>query len=183
MDNMIFKYKQDNFNSKLNVLINNDFFNCSIQENNNDNNYITIIGNIKNSQLYKKMAIMAPNPIDKITSFSGKGLPFPCEKIAFDNTPNFQIINNDGNINVIFKYPNSYYTPDGYNKICSPVVISLDDKKIIIELKDLCPLKTLRDRQRGDPNFYGIKEFVLPIGTAEEVMNNYSNAKYKLNIA
>lgn len=179
---MIFKYKENN-NSPLNVLINNDLLFCSIQENSNDKNYITIIGNIKNPQLYKKMAIMAPNPIDKITSFSGKGLPFPCERIAFENTPNFQIINNDGNINVIFKYPNSYYTPDGYNKICSPVVISLDSKKIIIELKDLCPLKTIRDRQRGDPNFYGVREFVLPIGTAEEVMNNYSYAKYTLNIA
>lgn len=180
---MILKYNQDNFNSKINVTIDNEFISCTIIENDTDVNFININGIIKNPQFYKKMVVMAPNPIDKITSFSGKGLPFPCEMIAFDNTPNFKTINNDGNINVIFKYPNSYYTPDGYNKISSPVVFSLDDKKIIIELKDLCPLKTLRDRKRGDPNFYGVREFVLPIGTAEEVMNNYSYAKYTLNIA
>lgn len=178
---MIFKYKEENVNSMINFTIDNEYIFCNIQE--YDKKSIIIKGNIKRPKLYKKMAVMAPNPIDKITSFSGKGMPFPCEYIAFENTPNFEIINNDGYFNVIFKYPNSYYTPDGYNKISSPVVISLDDKKIIMELKDLCPLKTLRDRKRNDPNFYGVREFVLPIGTAEEVMNNYAYAKHKLNIA
>ena len=165
------------------MVINNEFINCSIIEDDVDKNFIIIKGNVKNQNNYKKMAIMAPNPIDTITSFSGKALPYPCEMIAFENTPNFKVITADGNIDIRMKYPNSYYTPDGYNKIVSPVIISLDDKKIIIEMKDKCPLKTLRDRQRGNPSFYGKREFILPIGTAEEVMNNYSYAKYKYNIA
>jgi hypothetical protein len=173
----------DNNKSLLSYAVSDIDFSLAIKEDENDNNYINIKGIINYPNKYTKMAIMAPNPIDRITSFSGKALPFPCEMIAFENTPNFNVINSNGIIDVNMKYPNSYYTPDGYNKIVSPVIISLDEKKIIIELKDRCPLKTLRDRQRGDPSFYGRKEFVIPIGTAEEVMNNYAHAKYNLNIA
>lgn len=161
--------------------IDNEYVNCSIGE--KINNKIKINGYIKNHANYSKMAIMAPNPIDKITSFSGKGLPFPCELIAFENTPNFEIISSSGVFDIEFIYPNSYYSPDGYTKIISPIIISLDGKKIIIQLKDMCPLKTLRDRSRGDPKFYGLRELILPIGTAEEVMNNYSYAKLAYNIA
>ena len=161
--------------------VDNEYINCIVEKNNN--NKIKISGFIKNHANYYKMAIMAPNPIDKITSFSGKGLPFPCELIAFENTPNFEIINSNGVIDVLFDYPNSYYAPNGYTKIISPIIISLDGKKIIIQLNDLCPLKTLRDRSRGDPNFYGMRELILPIGTAEEVMNNYAYSKLKYNIA
>ena len=161
--------------------VDNEYINCIVEKKNN--NKIKISGFIKNYMNYSKMAIMAPNPIDKITSFSGKGLPFPCELIAFENTPNFEIINSTGRIDVLFDYPNSYYTPNGYTKIISPIIISLDGKKIIIQLNDLCPLKTLRDRSRGDPNFYGMRELILPVGTAEEVMNNYAYAKLHYNIA
>lgn len=160
--------------------VNNEYIQCTLEK---IKNTVIIKGFVKNPNNYKKMAITAPNPSDRITSFSGKNLPFPCEMIAFENTPNFQIIASDGNINVEFLYPNSYYSPDGRTKIKSPIIISLDGKKIIIELKDICPLKTLRDRIRGDPNFYGMKEFILPIGTAEEVMRNYAFAKTAHNIA
>ena len=161
--------------------VDNEYISCVIEKSNN--NKITINGFVKNYMNYSKMAIMAPNPIDTITSFSGKGLPFPCELIAFENTPNFEIIPSNGIINVEFLYPNSYYSPNGYTKIISPVIISLDGKKIIIQLDDMCPLKTLRDRSRGDPKFYGMRELILPIGTAEEVMHNYAYAKINYNIA
>ena len=150
--------------------VDNEYINCVIG--NRNNNKIKITGFVKNPMNYSKMAILAPNPIDTITSFSGKGLPF-----------NFEIINSNGNINVDFSYPNSYYAPNGYTKIISPIIISLDGKKIIIQLDDICPLKTLRDRSRGDPKFYGMRELILPIGTAEEVMNNYAFAKLTYNIA
>lgn len=158
----------------------NQYANINIK---NINYKLYIKGFIKSPNNYKNKAIIAPNPIDKITSFSGNGLPFPCETIAFENTPNFSIIPDNGKIDVIFSYPNSYYTPDGYTKIKSPIIIHLDEIKIIIELKDICPLKTLRDRVRGNPNFYGLRELILPVGTAENVMNNYSKAKLIYNIA
>jgi hypothetical protein len=161
--------------------VDNEYITCVIGKKINDK--IKISGFVKNPMNYSKMAITAPNPIDVITSFSGKGLPFPCELIAFENTPNFEIINSGGKFDVEFLYPNSYYSPDGYTKIISPIIISLDGKKIIIQLKDCCPLKTLNDRSRGDPKFYGMREIILPIGTAEETMNNYAYAKYTYNIA
>ena len=34
-------------------------------------------------------------------------------------------------------------------------------EKYIIELDDLCPLKTLRDRKRSDPSFYALKEILI----------------------
>lgn len=160
--------------------IDNDYVSCSIKK---INNKLLIKGFVKNPMNYKKKILIAPNPVDKITSFSGKNLPFPCESIAFENTPNFKVIDDNGLIDVEFSYPNSYYSPDGYKKIKSPIVFSLDDKKIIIELKDYCPLKTLSDRSRGDPNYYAMREYVLPLGTAEQNMNNYSYAKIVYNIA
>ena len=110
---MNIKYSNNNTNNNNNIyfsmLINNEIVYCNILEDENDKNYIIIKGNIKNPNNYTKMAIMAPNPIDKITSFSGKALPYPCEMIAFENTPNFKIINKDGIIDIVMKYPNSYY--------------------------------------------------------------------------
>jgi len=159
--------------------ISDNHINCSFKLNGNN---LIIKGNLNNPFTYKKKIIIAPNPPDIRTSYSGNALPFPCEEIAFENTKNYKEIN-DGNIDLIFTFPNSYYTPDGYKKIISPVVFILDDIKIIYELHDLCPLKTLKDRVRGNPSFYAIKEILLPIATAENTMYNYSSAKIKYNIA
>ena len=111
--------------------IDNDYISCTIHKNKDK---LLIKGFVKNHLNYKKKSLIAPNPVDKITSFSGKCLPFPCEAIAFENTPNFKIIDDNGGFDVEFLYPNSYYSPDGYKKIKSPIIFSLDDKKIIIEL-------------------------------------------------
>ena len=59
----------------------------------------------------------------------------------------------------------------------------INDKKIIYELEDLCPLKTLRDRVRGNPSFYAFKEVLLPVATSENNLYNYAAAKIKFNIA
>ena len=160
--------------------IDNDYISCTITK---KNDKLLIKGFVKNNINYKKKILIAPNPVDKITSFSGRCLPFPCENIAFENTANFKVIGDNGSFDVEFSYPNSYYSPDGYKKIKSPIIFSLDDKKIIIELKDYSPLKTLTDRSRGNPNFYGMREYLLPLGTAEQNMNNYSYAKIVYNIA
>ena len=158
----------------------NDLFDLTIKQ---KENKISINGYIKNHNSYKKMVIIAPNPPDRRTSYSGTALPFPSEDIAFENTKNYFEIIKDGRINTEFLYPNSYYTPDGYTKIKSPILVYLDDKKIIVELNDLCPLKTLRDRIRGNPSFYGTREFLLPVANAEDVMISYANAKIINNIA
>ena len=103
----------------------NYFVSCSVSFE-NDYKYLTIIGNVKNPMLYKQMLMLAPNPIDRMTNYSGSGLPFPCAEIAFDNTPNRHIINNSGSFSMKFKYPNSYYAQDGCTKILPSIFFILD---------------------------------------------------------
>jgi len=166
-------------NVNINKHISDNYLDCNFQFN---GNLLIIKGILKNHDTYNKKIICAPNPPDLRTSYSGTALPFPNEDIALQNTKNyFQIT--DGFIDITFKTPNSYYSNDGYNKIKTPIILIIDDKKIIYEFDDLCPLKTLRDRVRGNPSFYAIKEILLPIATAENTMYNYSAAKSNYNIA
>jgi len=144
---------------------------------------LIIKGTLKNPSSYKKKIIVSPNPPDIRASYSGTALPFPCEEIALENSKNFFEIKDDGVIDVKFIYPNSFYSVDGYKKIISPIILMIDDIKIIHELIDFCPLKTLRDRVRGNPSFYALKEILLPVATAENTMNNYAKAKVINNIA
>jgi len=163
----------------MNKHINDNYLDCNFQFNGNK---LIIKGIFKNNDIYKKITISAPNPPDIRTSYSGTALPFPNEEIAFENTKNYYIIQNSI-IDISFNIPNSYYSNDGYKKINTPIILTIDDKKIIYELSDLCPLKTIRDRVRGNPSFYAIKEILLPVTTAENNMYNYSNAKLNYNIA
>lgn len=163
----------------MNKNISDNYIDCNFIFNNNK---ITIKGVVKNADSFKKIVICAPNPPDIRTSYSGTALPFPNEEIAFHNTKNYYKINN-GVIDTEFSIPNSYYSEDGYNKIKTPIILQIDDKKIIYEFNDSCPLKTLRDRVRGNPTFYAIKELILPVATAEHNMYNYANAKSTYNIA
>jgi len=158
----------------------NEFVSCIISINGLN---VNIKGSLRNPSVYKKKIVIAPAPSSKLTSYSGSALPFPNEEIAFQNTKNLFDIKDDGVIETTFTYPNSYYSPDGLTKIKSPILFIFDDNKFIVELNDFCPLKTLRDRKRSDPSFYALKEILLPIGTAEETMKNYSSAKIKYNIA
>ena len=65
---------------------------------------------------YKNAKIIAANPIDRMMNYSGSGQPFPSSEIAFENTPNIYKIN-EATFNIEFKYPNSYYMPNGRDKI------------------------------------------------------------------
>jgi len=66
----------------------------------------------------KKMYFWAASPPNYIQSFNGSGLPFPNPEIAYENTPNKQIINLDNpktmnQFEIDFYYPNSYYHEQG----------------------------------------------------------------------
>ena len=78
---------------------------------------LQINGSIKNSAMYSSVIIIAANPIDRMSNYSGSGLPFPNYEIAFENTQNIHKIDRTGIFDVSFKYPNSFYMPDGINKI------------------------------------------------------------------
>lgn len=162
------------------ITITDDKINCRVFR---EGCYMIIKGFLKNSSSYHKKLIIAPNPPDVRTSYSGSALPFPCQEIAYEKTKNFYEITNNGVIDVRFKFPNSYYNQEGTKKLVSPFALILDKNNYVYETKDLYPLKTLRDRVRGNPNFYAQKDVLLPVADAEDTMNNYSDLKLKLNLA
>jgi hypothetical protein len=153
-------------------------------------NHLTIklIGNVKNASMYKKIILMAPNPIDRMSNYSGSGLPFPNNEIAFENTPNYVNISNTGVINTVFSYPNSFYMPDGINKIISSVFIVFTENNGNVfqkyyKLHDMNALRTLINRSgRNGPEFYAARDYLLPIDTAENVMYAYAKAKIENDI-
>ena len=133
------------------------------------NNFIlNITGYIKNSTYYNKIVIISPNPIDRMINYSGSGLPFPNEYIAFENTPNYKLIDNSGNINVQFKYPNSFYSRDGKNKVIPSIFVQLTDLsgkhdpaggvvghgRLLRLARDLSPARdrTIRAEQGDEPS-------------------------------
>jgi hypothetical protein len=152
------------------------------------NNKIVLKGNVKNPPMYNKMLIIAPNPIDRMMNYSGSGLPFPCADIAFENTPNKILVDETGVFNVIFLYPNSFYLQNGRDKVISSVFFSLTHtnnhtKHLQYELPELNVLRTLVNRStRTGPEFYGAKDYLLPIATAENVMREYARIKVENNV-
>jgi hypothetical protein len=167
------------------MIFNDEYVNLNVNQN---GLILNITGSIKFPVQYSKLLIISPNPIDRMVNYSGSGLPFPNETIAFENTPNYQIIDKSGNINVNFKYPNSFYSRNGKNKIVSSLFIELtnhEDKSFQLqyELNDLNNLRTLINREnRKGPEFYGAKDSILPIANAETVMYEYAKAKEEKDI-
>jgi hypothetical protein len=166
---------------------NNEFIRCNVQILENCS-HIKITGTIKNRGLYSNVLLIAANPIDRMGSYSGTGLPFPCADVAFEGTSNSQVIHSD-TVNATFTYPNSYYTVAIKKKLVSSIFFVLethDGKTQVVrfELKDLYPLRTLVNREsRTGPEFYATKYEILPVDTAEIIMKEYAKAKVSHNIA
>lgn len=169
------------------MIFNDEYVNLKIIFS-HDYSKLNIIGNIKNPSNYRNIIITAPNPIDRMSNYSGSGLPFPNHEIAFENTPNLINVDSSGKFENIFKYPNSFYMPDGINKIISSIFIMFTDNdnnitKLQYKLHDINALRTLINRSsRKGPEFYGSKDYILPIDTAENVMYAYSKAKIENDI-
>jgi len=170
---------------------NNEYVDCKVAFNENYS-LIVITGTIKNPSQFKYMRLTSPAPIDRMSNYSGSGLPFPSYEFAIEETPNNFLINSDGIFSVVFKYPNSFYE---YNektyqrdKIISPIIFLLsnneeDELRIVFQLKDLCVLRTLINRPGNrNPEFYAAKDYIVPITTAENTMMYYSRAKIENDI-
>jgi hypothetical protein len=168
----------------------------------NDNNISMFIENVKvlklkeyafkvegrvsgvemNQLLHNKVFVkyVAPNPPTYLTSFSGSGLPYPNETIAFDNTPNkgvVEVIN--GHFSLTLKYPNSYYNNMGTVYVqpnVKLVVVNDKNHKLSepqeINLGEGIPFRTLTwPRQRNwnnGPLFYDVQN--LPVRTQYEIL-------------
>ena len=158
---------------------------------NHDYSLLQLRGSVKNIASFKEIIMIAPNPIDRMSNYSGSGLPFPNYEIAFENTPNIHKVDASGVFDVSFKYPNSFYMPDGINKIKPSIYFVITDGasgannsfRIQYELHDIVALRTLVNRSsRKNPEFYAAKDYVLPIDTAENVMRAYARAKIENDI-
>lgn len=169
------------------MIFDDEFIYCNVDFINNYTK-ININGHIKKPFEYKKILLIAPNPIDRMTNYSGSGLPFPCADIAFENTPNKIIIEDSGNFSTVFKYPNCFYMQNGTDKITSSIFFSLTDHNnhtihLRYELEDIYALRTLVNRSsRKGPEFYGSKDYLLPIANAEDIMREYARIKIENDV-
>lgn len=146
---------------------------------------VQIRGRVANRGAYDHAEIIAPAPIDRMTNYSGSGLPFPCAAIAFENTPNRIVVGPNGTFDGVFAYPNSYYTEDAFRKVPPSVfaILHRDGSEPIhvrMELPEPVPLtvRTLTHRPlRTDPEFYRIKEDLIGVRGAEATMRALNDVK------
>lgn len=131
---------------------------------------------------FKKAELIAPNAPDRITSYSGSALPFPCSNVAFDATPNRFAINSNGIFRVEFVYPNSFYLPDGRTVIKPSVFLIIDGN--VADVKELPVVHKMRSLNyryalsgMDKSLFHSYKDFMLPVGSADSVMREYKKLK------
>lgn len=171
----------------------NEFVQCTVSIEDNINAKIRLQGNIKQMAMSKDVTIKAANPIDRMTTYTGSGMPFPCASIAFENTPNMaKITDPTGQFDLSFFYPNGYYTTDAYTKIEPSIFVTLEwkdsqkEKTVVrLPLTDRLPLRTLSYRPgfyKG-PDYYASKSDIIGIRGAEATMRALAEAKATYNIA
>lgn len=151
---------------------------------------IHISGTVNSPNDFQNMLLIAACPMNRMTSYSGSGLPFPCPAVAFENTPNKTVIPSTGIFNATYSYPNSYYTNDNLEKIPPSLFFTLHprsgDEPIVIRigLQDRAPLRTLTHRPaRTGPEFYARKDSLIAPQTAEGVMRTLKDYKVTHSIA
>lgn len=169
-------------------MFSNDHVTLSISED-NTKSMIKIIGNLTNPALYSKRVVFAANPIDRMTTYTGSGLAFPNNDIAFENTPNYFEVDDSGAIETLFYKPNSYYSPDTFTRIVPSIFIKLvptniKEEPIIIrfKLEDPLPLKSRKDKS-GGPNYYAKKSEIIGVRGQHEIMQMIKDVKTQYNVA
>lgn len=158
-----------------------------------ENGTLHITGNIKQMAMAREVIIHAPNPIDRMTNYTGSGLPFPCAQVAFENTPNFaRITEPSGVFNLQFSYPNAYYTTDAHTKIEPSLFVTFywkeegKEKTVVrLPLTDGLPLRTLNYRpgHAKGPHYYAVKSDIIGIRGAEATMYALAEAKATYDVA
>jgi hypothetical protein len=120
-------------------------FNLNIKKTNNNAYMINgdIDGKIGQMSNFEKLYVKysAPNPPTYNSNFSGSGLPYPTEEIAFENTPNkgvAEIVN--GKFSFTIRYPNSYYINMGSVYVGPHVKLLIVDK----DNRELSPVENIK---------------------------------------
>lgn len=150
---------------------------------------VLVRGSVVSPSSYAKMELIASNPIDRMTTYTGSGLPFPCAGMAFDGTPNYVEIGPSGSFEKVFAYPNAFYAQDAFEKIPPSVFVRLYYKNeqlepvyVRMELPEPVPtqVRTLTHRQNRyklGPDFYGAKTDLIGVRGAHDTMVALRNAK------
>ena len=148
---------------------------------------VHIKGVVLNSARYESMQLLAASPATRGVSYSGSALPFPCSQIAFDGSPNVADVSENGVFDVVFEYPNSYYTHDAFTKVVSSVFLMLKERNpnvpavfVRFELPDRNILRTLTHRPERrvlGPEFYVMKEEIMGIASQETLLRRIGGVK------
>jgi len=150
---------------------------------------VRIVGKLNNTVSLENVRIFATRPIDRMTNYSGSGLPFPCADVAFENSPNNHTVDASGHFDVKFKYPNGYYMSDAREKVPPSIFFSITEQMkppylIQFKIPDPLPMRTLGYRpMRQGPMYYSAKQDLIPIAGAADTMMMYADAKYRFGIA
>jgi len=160
----------------------------------NENRTLTITGSVIHPARFARIELMAAAPMDRRTSYSGSGLPFPCSGMALEGTPNYVEVpvTDEGNFSALFQYPNSYLSDDAHTKVPPSVFVVLTPRGaegpilIRLELPDELPVRTLTDRAERKalgPEFYNAKVEVIGIRGAEATLRALAELKMTRGLA
>ena len=106
----------------LEDLLENENISCKVLR---ENINIYINCTIKDEMLNNKVYYYAANTPDRLTNFSGSGLPFPSREVAFEGSPNIgrKLIDNETKqFRLELLRPNTYYD-ENYELIEPEVII------------------------------------------------------------
>ena len=93
------------------------------------------------------MSYWAANPIHRIYSYSGSGLPYANPEMAYENTPNQGdvIIDNEGKFIIRLDHPSAYYVRQGSTLLKPHVHLRANGLRKIftVQLADILPYRSL----------------------------------------
>jgi hypothetical protein len=157
-------------------------FDIKIIKKEDKTNAYVVTGKLKFPNFTRKIFIKynASSPPDYNSNFSGSGLPFPNEEVAFENTPNKGITEvKNGDFSFVIRYPNSYYTNMGTIYVPPQVRLMLVNKDntelsdiLTVNLGEGIPFRTLtwpvqRNWNNG-PLFYNNQN--LPVRSQYQIL-------------
>ena len=168
---------------------NKNFETCNITVSTNSKKQLVVDGIIKDplkstllssgKQIY--VQYWASSPPDSRHSFSGSGLPFPNEEMAYSNSPNIgrSLLGNDASFSIKLIYPNSYYKTLGSKYVKPNVKLLFSDgngnmygKIITVVLGDGIPYRSLTwNKKKLEEPMFSINN-KLPIRTQFQILES-----------
>ena len=102
------------------------------------------IGVLNNSLRY-----WAANPIPRMYSYSGSGLPYPNAEVAYENTPNQGeiLIDNDGKFSIKLDHPSGYYVRQGKILMKPHIHLKINNDSTVytVMIADYFPYRSLKN--------------------------------------